>query len=110
MYRFNHIWQIHDYIQQNKREKELRDIKDSINRSNNYPRPVITRTAAIQKAGYLLRSGAFEPYEVALHSKLPLYEVQSLKGRLEKEAKETKYFLTTGQMPREGGYHAIFPR
>jgi hypothetical protein len=53
--------EINDRIQRNKREKELRGIQDSINRShsNNYSPSVIPHIAKIQKAEYLIRSGAF---------------------------------------------------
>jgi hypothetical protein len=75
--------EIHEKLQQNKREKEIRNIKSSID-SNNHSLPVRTRTAAIAHANYLPRSGAFTDHEVARHAKVSLYEVEKLKASIER--------------------------
>jgi hypothetical protein len=97
---FRDIMEIHQRAMQIRREKELREIKESINR-NKHPLPVVTRTAAIQHATYLLKSTysdgnrMFEDREVANLSKLPLHEVASLNTRLAKQDKETRRFALT---------------
>lgn len=49
-------------------------------KSNNL---VKTRTAALDYANYLIKSGAFSDHEVAHFAKLPLFMVQGEKDRIE---------------------------
>jgi hypothetical protein len=48
------------------------------------------RTAALDKANYLLRSGLFSDHEVARHAKVSLYDVEREKNRIEKDNKSYK--------------------
>jgi hypothetical protein len=61
------------------------------NRKNN--NLVKTRTAALDKANYLLKSGAFTDKEVAYHAKLPSFMAQGEKARIVRQNKITHRFL-----------------
>jgi hypothetical protein len=113
------LLEIDDKLQENrnKRNREIRDIKNGISHSSY---PIITHTAAIKRATNLLNSRYSDgskmfddDREVSKLSRLALHEVKSLRSRLEEEDKDTRRFLSTGQlMPYrgEGGYHAILQR
>lgn len=89
--------------------------RNNINTSNDN-NLVKSRLASLDKAHYLLRSKdlqgnrIFTDREVSRFAKVSLYDVEGEKNRIEKEDRETRRFLRTGQIKGEGGYYAILQR
>src|SRR5215217_9080749 len=95
----NYILELNAKLQRNKQgiEKRTASIEDRIN----------ARTAAAVKD---LQDIGCDRSQISRDLKLHPYLVDTELARTEKERKETRRFLATGQMPREGGVFTIYQR
>jgi hypothetical protein len=79
-------------------------------RNETYPSKIRMRTAAMDDAAKLLRSGSFTPAEISYFLGIPQTTVEAEQARLDERERAKRKFQVTGELPNQLAHFTIYQR